>query len=134
MDQEQIASSPATVGAPRARRVVARSTALLLALAAAAGISLSLTAPADAATRKCGIISCTWYLNRIESNDFKNGVTVAGVGSVFIPGFGPLTAAGAGLSVAAIDTALNHNYCVKLKVGPDPIQKVKVTPGFYPCP
>ena len=85
---------------------------------------------AEAARRKCGYVSCTFYLNRTETNDLKYAITAGGV-VLAIPV--PIAAASLGLNAVAIDVALNHNYCVKVKVQPAGGTGVNVSQGFYRC-
>ncbi|MFF5081789.1 hypothetical protein ACFY36_32460 [Actinoplanes sp. NPDC000266] len=90
--------------------------------------------PANAARRNCGIISCTWYFNKSETSDIKDGMTIAGIPAFFIPGFGPLTTGSLEVSAATVSIALNHGQCLKVKIGPGSNGRLKATPGFHNCP
>lgn len=91
-------------------------------------------APAEAAKRKCGYISCTWYFNTSETSDIKDGVGIGAIPIAFIPGVGPVTAASMGVSSGMMSIMLNHHQCLKVKVGPGSDGRAHAFPGYYNCP
>lgn len=87
-------------------------------------------ASAEAARRKCGYISCTWYFNKSETSDIKDGVAITAIPVAFIPIAGPITAASLGLNSGAISIMANHGFCLKIKIRP---ANRAVEQGFYRC-
>lgn len=112
------------------KRTIIKGLAAVLA-ASAVGVVAVPASPAQAYRRTCGYISCTIYLNKSETSDFKDGNAITAIPAYFIPGAGTLTAAALGLNSGVISIALNHGYCVKLKAGPAVLNKVEQ--GFYRC-
>jgi hypothetical protein len=111
------------------KRNVFKAVAAVVA-ASAVGILAAPAQPAQAYRRTCGYVSCTVYLNKSETSDFKDGYGLTAIGVAFIPGFGTLTAAGMGLNVGLMSIMLNHGYCVKLKAN---AVSRSVEQGFYRC-
>ncbi len=102
-----------------------RWATLAVTSAAAAGlVVLTPAAPASAAVRRCGYISCTWYFNKAETQDLGNGgsVPVALLG-------GPVGIAVAAIGNATIQIASNHGLCLKVQVS----LPAKTTWGWSPC-
>ena len=114
--------------ARRSGRMVARMTAALVAVLAVTALGLAPAAPASAATRKCGIVSCTWYLNRAETNSLGNGGAALGV-TIGLLG-GPITAGVLGLSGIAVREAASHGLCAKITVSP---ASPRPRTGWYRC-
>lgn len=106
-----------------------------VAVAAASSLAvLAAPASAEAAKRKCGYISCTWYFNTSETSDIKDGIGIGAIPIAFIPGVGPVTAASMGISSGTLSIMLNHHQCLKVKIGPGTDARVHAFPGFYTCP
>lgn len=107
------------------------TTGAVAAVAASTMVALAAPAPAQAAKRKCGYISCTFYFNKSETSDIKDGLGITAIPVAFIPIAGPITAASMGLNTGAMSIMLNHGYCLKLKIR---LGGNHVEQGFYSCP
>lgn len=111
------------------RRRLVNTLAAVLA-ACTVGVLAVPATPAQAYRRTCGYVSCTVYLNKSETSDFKDSVGITAGGVAFIPGFGLITAASMGVDVGLMSIMLNHGFCVKLKVN---ALNHSIEPGFYRC-
>lgn len=110
------------------RRLVKTVTAVLAA--SVVGVLAIPAAPAQAARRSCGYISCTWYFTKSETSDIKDGLAITAIPTAFVPIAGPITAASLGLNSGVISIMANHGYCLKLKLAPVTRQ---VQQGFFSC-
>lgn len=98
------------------RRWRHRLAVVMAALTLVVGLSVTGAASANAAERDCSAwrATCTWRLDAQESEDFKIMVATSAAPAVFVPGVGPVLAAGLAVDAGALEIALNHGYCVEI--------------------